>query len=243
VKVRSQRGRVFPIATALVVVLGVLMIAVARDKHQANGDTSEPKAPAAGESIGTHWHTAFGIYNCGQFLQPVADAQPDVDGIHTHQDGIIHIHPFDSSSRGRRAKLGVFFDQVNIDANDDRVKVPQPDGTTVELKDGAKCGTGADAKDGNLKLIVWDSPTSTTPKIYEKNIRAVHFDNDRMVMTLALVPDDVDVNTLKPPSVPTLDQLSDVGPTAPAPSPTDAATTVPGAATTVAPAPVTTVKP
>src|SRR5439155_20979959 len=113
---------------------------------------------------------------------------------------------FTSSSRGRRAKLGVWFDQVAIDASNDRVKIPQPDGKTVELKDGAKCGTGDKAKTANLKLIVWKNTTDPNPKPYETNIKAVHVDNDRMMMTLALVPDDVDIKTLRPPSEPTLDK-------------------------------------
>src|SRR5262245_34176007 len=36
----------------------------------------------------------------GQFLQPFTDATQDTLGIHTHGDGLIHIHPFTDSVAG-----------------------------------------------------------------------------------------------------------------------------------------------
>src|SRR4051812_17381876 len=44
----------------------------------------------------------------GRFLAPFTDATQDALGIHTHGDGLIHIHPFTDSAAGRKATLGIF---------------------------------------------------------------------------------------------------------------------------------------
>jgi hypothetical protein len=42
-----------------------------------------------------HWHAAFGVFVCGNYL-PNRDGspEPDLEGVHLHDDGLIHIHPF-----------------------------------------------------------------------------------------------------------------------------------------------------
>ena len=75
---------------------------------------SSPK-PAASPSppppspplIGDHWHATLDIWICGA-KQPVLPEW--VAGIHTHGDGIIHLHPFDPSEEGPGAAIGKFFE-------------------------------------------------------------------------------------------------------------------------------------
>ncbi|MGH2685267.1 MAG: hypothetical protein ACRDJP_07365, partial [Actinomycetota bacterium] len=82
----QQRNLVFPGAIAIIGILGVLLIAFARGEDAADADVP-PR-------INEHWHAAYGVNICGDWDQPLVDTQNDRLGIHTHEDGIIHIHPF-----------------------------------------------------------------------------------------------------------------------------------------------------
>ena len=61
----------------------------------------EPASAAAPSYLTKdHWHAAYGMYVCDHFLPPVTDAKEDVLGIHTHGEGVIHIHPFSAAASG-----------------------------------------------------------------------------------------------------------------------------------------------
>ena len=102
-KVRGQRGLVFPVAIVLVAALGLALIFYARNENQASAAT----APIANQD---HWHTAYGVYICDKFITafPHGLDQNAADplGIHSHGDGVIHIHPFSSTTSGKNATLG-----------------------------------------------------------------------------------------------------------------------------------------
>ena len=68
-----------PIAAIVVVIVAVLGVFLAF----ARGTSAQP-------SIGDHIHAALDIYVCGQQEPnlPIFEA-----GVHTHGDGLIHIHP------------------------------------------------------------------------------------------------------------------------------------------------------
>ena len=111
---RERRELAFPLALAVVVVLGVAMVVVARSS----------RAPAEAPRVGTdHWHAAYGVYDCDRFL-PAFTSQSDPDGIHSHQDGVIHIHPWNSSAAGDRAQLEVFFEAMGVRVSDDEISGP-----------------------------------------------------------------------------------------------------------------------
>jgi hypothetical protein len=78
-----------------------------------------PAAPVANED---HWHAAFGVYVCDHFQPPMPQFE-DPDGIHTHGDGVIHIHPFTPRVAGENATLGVFLDAAGIEVSGDRLSV------------------------------------------------------------------------------------------------------------------------
>lgn len=230
VKVRTQQGKVFPVAVALTVVLGTLLIIYARSEHTANADDNPPFANV------DHWHVAFGVYQCDTFLPDLADNGLDPDGIHTHGDGIIHVHPFNTTAAGRRAKLSVYFDTMGVKSSNDKFELP--DGTVLE--DGAKCGD----KEAKLQMAVWQNRTDTEPTIYDNNIEGLRFTNDQMLVTVALVPEGTEIP--RPASEATLDNLSDVAPTETVPTDTtlpgetaEVTTTVAAADTTAAAADTT----
>lgn len=223
-KVRAQRGLLFPVAMAAVIVLGVSLIVVARQRTAA----SAAVAPLLNQD---HWHVAYGVYVCKEFKPAITTQNETVDGvqagIHTHGDGVMHIHPFSSTAAGRNAKLGVFFKAVGIKVSGDKVSFPEGIGSYESNKD--EC----DGKAASWKLAYWpDASQTSAPTITIANFADVRFLQNRGAMTLAFVPSDVDLSTLKPPSIPTLDALNDVGTTTTVAG--DTATTVAGTVTTVA---------
>jgi len=111
---RERREIAFPLALAVVVILGVALVVFARSS----------RTPAAAPRVGNdHWHSAYGIYDCDRFL-PAFTSAADPDGIHSHQDGVVHIHPWNSSAAGDRADLDVFFEAMGARVTDDEISGP-----------------------------------------------------------------------------------------------------------------------
>jgi hypothetical protein len=193
---KRERPKVgFPIAVFAIVVLGTSLVIFAR--------TSREPASAAPPSYlnSDHWHAAYGVYVCDAFLPTWTDAIEDRDGIHTHGDGIVHIHPFSSSASGDRARLSVFAKQVGVTFTDDGFTTP--DGT--EYKNGFDCN----GQPATVSVYKWFPDDPTRPgEVYDSNFNNIVFDTDRAAYTIAVVPEGV--TPPLPDSVPTLDNLTDV---------------------------------
>ena len=77
----------------------------------------------------THWHAALGVYDCDHWMgdppgsgiwqwpnaslagNPSRADDPSVyAGLHSHDDGVIHMEPIVASEAGRNATLGLYFD-------------------------------------------------------------------------------------------------------------------------------------
>jgi hypothetical protein len=234
-KVRGQQGLVFPIALGAVVIIGLLLVVYAR--------ASRPDTVAEPPTVEDHWHAAYGIYVCGEW-KPVIQNQNDAIegtpiGIHTHADGVIHIHPFNSLATGSNATLGVFFETTGVEMTDESLVLPEGGGT---FENGDDCA----GSPGQVKVLVWDdadAAATSQPKVFITDFDNIRFTNDRMAMTIAFVNSDTDLDTLQPPSIPTLDNLSDLDPDEnPTPGQTVPTTVAPGttsAPTTAAPSTTT----
>lgn len=79
-------------------------------------------ARASGPKIGDHWHAAYAIFICGDKQRPIP-AFEDSQGIHTHGDGIIHMHPFNPQGEGPGASLRSFFAYGRGKLTDSELKV------------------------------------------------------------------------------------------------------------------------
>ena len=252
-KVRSQQGLVFPVALVVVLTLGLALLIYGRaTSHQDLG------APALNTNTqpGDHWHSAYGIYICDQYLPNMSvGVTPDPGGIHTHQDGVIHIHPFQTATTGRNARVGDFFSQTGLNVTSSKIELPTDpalgDNSGKTYEKGDKC---PDGKKGVVKALVWtDAAGSAGPKVFVADIDRIRFTNNGMALTFAFIPENEDVNTIpKPPSAANLAELGGVDSGAPPTGSTGSSssvptgsteTTVPGAATTIAPAAATTVPP
>ena len=112
---RERRELGFPLILAAVVILGVALVFVSRSS----------RAPAQAPRVGNdHWHSAYAVYDCDRFLRTAFTSVADPDGIHSHQDGVIHIHPWNSSAAGDDAALDVFFEAMGARVTDDEISGP-----------------------------------------------------------------------------------------------------------------------
>lgn len=139
------------------------------------GTAVDSVANTNGPQVGDHWHNAFGIYICGEFL---ADIQSDLDpvGIHTHNDGLIHIHPFSSAAAGDNATLGLFAESLEID--DD-----------LDAWSQRSCTDGEDNDvPSEFKVVRWESVTAQDPaETVVDDYRSVKLVGDGQVIMVALV--------------------------------------------------------
>lgn len=217
-------------AMAMVCVLGVVTVAFSRTERQNAVNplkAEKPRAPSQGFG-GDHWHTAYGIYGCDRFLPPIK-SDKDPLGIHTHDDGVIHVHPFSQASAGGKATFGVFARTVGMKVGPDTLELPDGD----SYKAGETCG----GRKTTMRVLVDGRPVRTP-------LRTLRL-RDRDLLVVAFAPPGAKVPT-KPPSASQLDKLDDVGAqgsTTTAPPTTT--TTAPVATSTTAPtttAPTTTTR-
>jgi hypothetical protein len=220
---RTARGRgslLWPGVLTLTVVLGTTLIFVSRAQNQTSADHLPPQR-------GDHWHVAYGFYICDKFLPPIAD-QNDPIGVHTHGDGVVHVHPSSVASSGKNATFARFMEAVHGKVSSSEIKVPGQ----KTMKNGMKCGK----KVGRVETRTW-TPGSTEGKLVVGNPADVRF-IDHELITIAFVPAGTKVPVT--PTAEQLNRLTDVGPTATVPpattAPDGASTTAPPAATTTPPA-------
>jgi hypothetical protein len=233
VKVREPRGKVFPAALATVIILGTLLIAYSRQSSIANASTKPTTAD--------HWHVAYGIYNCDKWLDNIKNTDEEQDaaglnelfkvtGIHTHGDGVIHIHPYGSAGTGKNAKLGSWLKLAPIKFSDTTMVLPAELGSAT-IKNGDKCGDKA----GTWKVLVWDdakTAKTTEPKKYLTAFNDIRFTRNGMALAMVFNADDpnFDYKTLEPPSAANLDALGAADSATGAPV-TSSIVTVPGETT------------
>lgn len=247
-RVRFQGGSVFPIAVALVVLLGLLAIVYGRQSRPSDG-SGVPRVND-GTNTDAHWHIAYGIYVCDTFQPKLTGTKEetgiDADGntvllndkfrilgVHSHGDGIIHYHPYSTKASGNRAKLGVFLDVYDVKLTDSELVLPADQGGDKWSTKDTKC----DGKATELKVRVWNhysNPNDFHDVITDFN--NIRITNDGMVMVIAFVPKGTDIPMPEwAAQLPTLG-ASDGGAVIPstttlAPGATEAPTTVVGGST------------
>jgi hypothetical protein len=229
---RTARGATpwgFYSVLAIVVVLGTVGIYQSRTDHLAAVSKTGGDRP----KVGDHWHAALGVYECDHFAPNVKDSGRDPHGMHTHGDGIVHIHPFDRTASGGNATLKVFVETESMQLTATSFKLP---GEAKTYRNGDKCK----GKTGEVQFYVNGKRWTGNPAQYRPK--------DQDLLVLAFVPPKTKVPTI-PPSAPTLSHLSDVASTTttrpaskPGSSSTTAGTTASTTATTAAPSTTATTK-
>ena len=225
-KVRFQGGTLFPVVVTVIIVLGLALVVYARQ--------SRPSVDASGApQQSDHWHHAYGFYLCDTWfkLEGNAEVQGTDDfnqyqrtGIHSHDDGLIHWHPFSSAAVGSNATLGVFLDTYGVELTNSKLTFPESQQAALESQlaaqdpqredilvweDGDKCTVDGSDKNAELKVVVWNNFTDTDDgTTYIADFDNIRLDQDQMVVAIAFVPDDTDVSM--PPWAPDLPSLGEI---------------------------------
>jgi hypothetical protein len=93
---------------------------------------------ARGPTVGEHWHAVYQVTICGAIHPPAPTWEGS--GVHTHQDGIIHSHPFTDSEAGEGARLIKWFEYGGGVLSGNELRVP---GFPATYANGAQCPDGA----------------------------------------------------------------------------------------------------
>jgi hypothetical protein len=224
-----QRNLLFPGVITLIVLLGGGLIAYAANDRKSQTDI----APVINED---HWHAAFGVFICDEF-QPAPPEFESRIGIHTHADGVIHIHPFSSGGAGENATLGAFLEGAGIDLSDDELTI----GDETWAEGDQQCGD----EDAELVVAQWKDVqnTSEDPALIRRDFNDIRFRDNGEGYTIAFVPE----GTTDIPKPESAAQLAELGAaddaTATTTAPGETTTTAPGDTTTTAPGDTTTTTP
>jgi len=135
--------------------------------------------------LGDHWHSIYDIYVCtgpeaGTWRQKIV-VERDPNGIHTHGDGLIHIHPFNSITIGDGATLGNFFDAFGGYISDSAIKLD----TGEVIEEGFDCG----GQPAVLTVARFDSQDrKREPQLYTADLAGIRFLKNLEAFTIAFVP-------------------------------------------------------
>ncbi|HYI61590.1 MAG TPA: hypothetical protein VEW93_07275 [Acidimicrobiales bacterium] len=199
-KTKGQSRRIgFPVAVVALVLLGVSLVTFARS---GSGGDESPK-------LGDHWHAAYGIYVCDRWVSNLSDRGADQLGIHTHDDGLMHIHPFLAGAAGRAATLGKFFDQTGMSVSGSSITLPE--GGQYEGRKYVNGETTCGGKKGRVVLAYWENALKTEGKPTEtstSDISGEHIDTNFGAYTIAFVPEGEDIPP--PPSAADIEQNATV---------------------------------
>lgn len=195
-RVRFQGGTVFPLAVAITLIVGLGLVVYARQ--------SVPPADDSPPTINDHWHAAYGFYLCDAWYQlegalEERNSQGQFtnvnflrSGIHSHDDGVMHWHPYTSVATGRNAVLEVFLEAYDVELTDDELRFP--DDNVLGFSDVYEEGvTQCDGEDAELSVRAWNNFTDTGDGArYISNMDQVHLDNDGMVFAIYFTADDAE---------------------------------------------------
>jgi len=164
-----------PVAGIVVVIVAIIGVFLAF----ARGTAAQP-------SIGDHIHAALDIYVCGQ-------KEPNLPffeaGIHTHGDGLIHIHPQFTNEEGTGASVGKFFQYGGWELSDSTLTLPG-DRT---FKNGDAC---PDGQTGVLRMLKyrlsWRSSSGANSLLADECSRVADADMQEVKNFPGYVPKDGD---------------------------------------------------
>ncbi len=104
-------------------------------------------------------------------------------GIHTHGDGVIHIHPSSAGAAGENATLGTFFEDAGVTLTDTELTIGDESWTEGDQK----CGD----EDGELVVAQWKDVENTDekPALIRRDFDDIRFRDDGEGYTIAFVPE------------------------------------------------------
>ena len=162
----------WPLAIVGLVAVGALLIVVSR----GNNEKSQPPV------LGDHWHAAYGIYNCDAFIPSLTDQVADSTGLHTHEDGLMHIHPFSTAYTGDRATIAAWGETTGLELTSTSI-----DAGSIHVENGDDCADGP----GTVKVMKWDSIADEEGELLEDP--ADYAMQDGEIITIAFVAEGTEI--------------------------------------------------
>lgn len=196
---RERRPVGFQLAFLGIVVLGTALVAFA---------WQERDVAALQPTFNDHWHLPYGIWDCtagdgGAFQGPIADPGfATHSGIHTHSDGVVHLHPFSSTATGNNAQLGVFLEATNasFDGDDALNFTDRP-----SLSEGVQCG----GEEAVLQVVSFAPNGGQVTDVITDDLSSFRFTGDQDGFVIALAPEGAEI---PPPPADALQSARDSSP-------------------------------
>jgi hypothetical protein len=229
----QPRGLLFPGVIALIVVLGVALVVYARNDRLDDDLGGVPQ-------LGDHIHQAFGVNVCGEWKTDLPEFESEI-GIHTHGDGVLHIHPHSQLGVGVNATLGRFFENARDEGGIDvEISDSKLDYLDEDIEEGKTECEGVE--DPQLLMAYWSkaSDASALPEITTGDFNDKRLTQNAAAITIFYgTPDD---EIPLPPTAANLAQLGAVDGSGAVPPPSESTTssTPPGETTTTGPGETTT---
>jgi hypothetical protein len=212
---RSRQNTWWYGLTAIVVIAGIALIAYTQaTKPTAVGPFLQD---SSGTKQDTHWHAALGVYDCDHWMSdgsgngvwnwptantagnPARASNSNVyAGLHSHDDGVIHMEPAVSEESGKNATVGLYFEFGGWKLSSTGFSFL---GTTV--KNGDKCGSSTGTV--QWELGKWDGTSAKQKYTVESSNPAKYklFQDD--IVVIAFLPKGKTLASIgDPPSVPNL---------------------------------------
>jgi hypothetical protein len=182
----QPRSLLFPGVLTLIVILGVALVVWARNDRLDEDLGGTPQ-------LEDHIHQAFGVNVCGEWKLDIPEFESPV-GIHTHGDGVLHIHPFSQLGVGANATLGRYFKDardhgdVDVDISNDKLDYLEDD-----IEEGETECEGVD--DPVLRLAYWAnaSDPEALPEVTTGAFDERRLTDDGAAITLFYGDEDADI--------------------------------------------------
>ncbi|MCY3577273.1 MAG: hypothetical protein OXH53_08160 [bacterium] len=177
----------FPAVVVLIILVGVGVVAIARTLRDAE----------ARPGLSDHWHSAYTVWDCtdgGGAHQAVFEGRLnpqgypyDPEGIHSHSDGIIHIHPFTANATGQHATMAKFFESMFVTMDENGI-------TASEFGVISAVDAVCDGQPAVMQIVRWSSALTAVAAEPDERIYTdfgdVRFKKDGEAFTIALAPRD-----------------------------------------------------
>jgi len=147
----------------VVVLIGLSLTWFSRTQELSKNQSAAKIAPRLNID---HWHSALSVYLCDHWAPNIPQFE-SVDGIHTHGDGVVHIHPYTAAASGNGATLGFYVKAVSNLGGHGKFKLSltelQYPGDKTDWKNGDKC----QGQPGKVKFTVNGKEQSIDPNLWK----------------------------------------------------------------------------
>lgn len=182
---RGRKNWPWFLAIGLIVVVGVGLIVASK----SGNDSAAAERP----TVDDHFHASINVDVCGTDIGPPPEFEQAAEnpsitpGVHSHGDGLIHIHPHSTAETGNNATVGLFFDYGGWSVSEDSLQVW--DGTDVTNGDPCE---NLDGKPGVVRWSLNGEEQSGNVADYVLQCGlACGDENDQIV--IAFLPEDEEI--------------------------------------------------